>query len=114
MKINPIMLLIALGVAALAGYGFFVANKGDANQLLVAITGGVTLFVTLSGLLAISSPNGGSGNIRALSALFVVLFVVANVVFSFFASVVAPCVIVNGILFLVYVAVAYAVTKALK
>lgn len=114
MKINPIMLLIALGIGALAGYGFFAANSGDENQILIAITSGVSLFITLAGLLAVSSPNGGSGNIRALSALFVVLFVVANVVFSFFPSVVAFCVILNGILLLVYVAVAYAVTKALK
>jgi hypothetical protein len=115
MKINGIMLVIALAIAALAGYGFFSANDGEPYQMILAIGAGVVLFITLGGTIAIKSATGrGSvANIRVLSALFLVLFVVEQVIFSFVLFRISPYIIVTGIMLLVYILIAYAVEKAL-
>ena len=114
MKINPVMCLISLAVAALAGYGFFAANSGDEYRLVVTIGGGLCLFVTLGGFLALSSPHGGTGNIRALSAVFFVIFTVEHLIVSFLPTRLPPYIIITGIFLLVYIIVCYGVVKALK
>jgi len=116
MKINPIFALIAFGISTLAGYGFFAWNGGEPYQLLVAIGGGLTIFLPLAGLLALSSDGHGPvGNIRALSVVFLVVEIIANIIFSA-VNMVTPTayIITNGILVLVYILVGYAVSRALK
>jgi len=116
MRINPILLFITLAISGLAGYGFFAWNDGEAYQLLAAIGGGVTIFLPLCGLLALSSKGwGATGNIRALSAVFLVLEIISNIIFSV-VNMTAPTayIITNGILVLVYILIAYAVTQSLK
>ena len=117
MKVNPIFLLISFAIAFLAGYGFFSANSGETYQLLVTIGAGILIFITLSGILAIQSAGGrGSvGNIRALSIAFLVISIIINVIFSFIALVTPTAyIIINGILLLVYILIAYAIIRALK
>jgi hypothetical protein len=116
MRINLVLLIITLAISGLAGYGFFAWNGGEPYQLLIAIGGGVTVFLPLGGLLALSSNSRGTaGNIRALSSVFLVLEIISNIIFSI-AKITAPTgyIIVNGILILVYVLIGYAVNKALK
>jgi hypothetical protein len=116
MKINPIMLIIAIAIAALSGYGFFAANGGENYQLVLTIGASLVLFVTLGGTIAIKSATGrGSvANIRVLSAVFLVLFVVEQVLFSFVPFHLPPYIIITGILLLIYILIAYAVGKALE
>jgi hypothetical protein len=84
--------------------------------LLVAIGAGFTIFLTLGGLLALSSNGSGSvGNIRALSVVFLLVEIIVNIIFSVVnMATPAAYIIVNGILVLVYVLIAYAVSRALK
>jgi hypothetical protein len=116
MKVNVVMLVIALAMAALVGYGFFSANSGEPYRMVLAIGAGIVLFVTIGGAIAIRSATGrGSvGNIRVLSALFLVLFVVEQLIFSFVSLRLPPYIIVTGIMLLVYVLIVYAVGKALE
>ena len=115
MKINVVMLLIALAVAALIGFGFYSGNKENPYVWLITIASGVTGFVTLSGIIAISFPGrGGTGNVRVLSILFLIISLVSNLIFSFVILNLAPYIIVNGILFLLYISIAYGIIKALK
>ena len=116
MKVNPIFALIAFAISALAGYGFFAWNGGEPYQLLVAIGGGLTIFLPLAGLLALASDGHGSvGNIRALSVVFLLLEIIVNIIFSV-VNMKTPTayIIINGILMLVYSLVGYAVSRALK
>lgn len=114
MKINPVMLIISFAAAALAAYGFYSADAGEANRLLLTIGSGVLLFITLCGATgATAEARGATLNIRIVSGLFFVLFLISNLVFAFTRTVTAPYIIVNGILLVLYVLIAYAVAKAL-
>jgi len=117
MKVNPVFILISLAIAALAGYGFFSWNSGEAYQILIVIGAGIIIFVTLSGIIAIQSTDarGSLGNIRALSIVFFLIGVISNIIFSII-SINAPAayIVINGIIFLVYILIAYAISRALK
>jgi hypothetical protein len=117
MKINFVTLIIALAIAVLASYGFYYKNSGETFQLLITIGTGIFIFITLSGLIAVQSTGGrgGVGNIRALSIVFLIIAIVSNIVFSFLLlTSPASYIVVNGILFLVYILIGYAVIRALK
>lgn len=116
MRINPALLIITLAISGLAGYGFFAWNSGAPYRLLTAIGGGVTVFLPLGGLLALSSNGWGTaGNIRTLSAVFLVLEIISNIIFGVVnMSTPAAYIITNGILVLVYILIGYAVISSLK
>ena len=114
MKINLFLLLIALVIAALAAFGFYAANNEEVYRLLITIGAGLSLLITLGGVLALSSPNGGSLNIKITSVLFFIALLVEHLIFSFTAVKLAPYVIITGILLLLFVLIIYAINKALK
>ena len=117
MKINLFFLLITFAISSLAGYGFFSWNSGDAFQLLIAIGVGIMVFMTTGGIIAIQSAGGkGSvGNIRALSIVFLIIFLISNVIFSFITLITPTAyIVINGILILVYILIAYAISRALR
>ncbi|GHV79292.1 hypothetical protein AGMMS49944_10830 [Spirochaetia bacterium] len=118
MKINVILLAIAFAIAALAGYGFYAANGAETDiPLANALGGGIGLFITLAGTIAVTPKNDGGGgalNIRLASGVFFALILVAQIVFCFVPFTLAPYVVVTGVLTLVYVLIAYAIGKALQ
>jgi hypothetical protein len=117
MKINPVFLLISLAIAALAGYGFFSLKSGETFQLLITIGVGLTVFITISGIIAIQSTGGrgGVGNIRAFSIVFLIIFIVSNAIFSSITLITPTAyIVINGILFLIYILIVYAINRALK
>jgi hypothetical protein len=116
MKINPVFTIIALAISGLLGYGFFAWNDGEPYQLLIAIGGGLTIFLPLGGLLALSSNGRGTvGNIRALSVVFLLVEIISNIIFSTVnMATLAVYIIVNGILVLLYFLIAYSVSRALE
>jgi hypothetical protein len=116
MRINPIFALIALAISVLAGYGFYSWNGGESYRLLAAIGGGLTIFLPLGGLFALSSGGRGTvSNIRALSSVFLVVEIIINIIFSV-VNMATPTayIITNGILILVYILISYAVSRVLK
>jgi hypothetical protein len=116
MKINPIMLLITFAISALTAYGFYAWNSEEPYRLLLSTGGGFSIFIPLAGLLAVSGGGRGTvGNIRALSAVFLVLKIISNIIFGFVTlSSPALYIIVNGILLLIYLLIAYSISRALK
>jgi hypothetical protein len=113
MKINFVMLLIALAIAVLIGYGFYSGNKEEPYTWLITIASGVFGFVTLAGILAVGfEVRGSTGNIRAVSILFFAITLISNLVFSFVTLKLAPYVIINGIFLLLYILIGYGVVKA--
>ncbi|MDR2596801.1 MAG: hypothetical protein LBC76_05700 [Treponema sp.] len=115
MKTNFVMLLIALAIAALIAYGFYSGNKNDENVWLITIASGIIVFVTLSGILAVSfEGRGGTGNVRVVSILFFIASIISNIIFSFVTLNTVSYIIINGILFLLYILIGYGVVKALK
>jgi len=116
MKINVVFLFISLAIASLVGYGFYSWNSEETFQLLIAISTGIMVFITISGIIAIQTAGGkGSvGNIRALSIVFFIIFIISNIIFSSI-TLISPTsyIVINGILFLVYILIAYAINRAL-
>ncbi len=114
MKVRVIPLLITLGIAALAGYGFYAANGGeDCSGIMFAVSG-VCFAIMLACGFGIKFADCGGGNITVLSVLAFIAAVVVNVIFTFTPFRTAPYVITSGILLLVYIGIVYALAKALN
>jgi hypothetical protein len=112
MKVNVVFALIAFAIASLIGYGFFAANSGEPYQLFKAIYGGVTLFIPLAGIFAVSAGGrGGKVHTKVVSMLFFIAVLVAQLIFNFVVFRLAPYIIITGILLLVYVLICYAVAR---
>ena len=109
MKINWILVLISLGISALASYGFYA---GTGNMFLT-LGSGVFLFVTLFGLFAISFGRG-SANIKIFSSIFLVLVLVEHLIFVFSGFRQTAYIVITGVLFLLYLLIFYGIVKALK
>jgi O-antigen/teichoic acid export membrane protein len=115
MKVNFVMLLIALAVAVLIAFGFYSGNKGEPYVWLITIASGGFGFVTLSGVMAVRfNARGSTGNVVAISIVFFVISLISNIIFSFLTLKLTPYVIINGILFLIYILIGYGTIKALK
>jgi hypothetical protein len=115
MRINFVMLFISLAIAALGAFGFYSGNSEETFQWLITIGSGVFIFVTLSGITSIGfNERGGTGNLRVLSMIFFILAIISNLAFCFITITTARYVIVHGILFLLYILIAYSIVKALK
>jgi hypothetical protein len=115
MKINPVMLIVSLAIAGLISFGFYTANNGEVYLWLITIGSAFLCFVTLSGILAVGFDiRGGTGNYKIVSALFFILTLISNIIFNFLSFTLASYIIINGILFLLYIVIEYAIIKALK
>jgi hypothetical protein len=115
MKIDVVMLLIALAIAALIAFGFYSGNSGEPYVWLITLASGGLSFVTLSGIIAVGfNVPGGAGNVKIISVLFFIIFLVSNIIFSFVSFSLAPYIIINGISFLLYVLIGYGIIKALQ
>lgn len=115
MKVRVVPALIAFGVSALAGYGFYAANARDAGNgawVMLAVSA-VSFFVTLGGGFGIRYKEGESGvGIIALSMVAAVVHLVINLVATFVPFRAAPYVIASGMVLLVYVGIVYAMSRA--
>jgi len=114
MKINVVMLIIAIAIAGLIAFAFFAGNEDEAYRILLTAGAGIVMILTLSGFLVISSPNGSTLNIKIVSVFFLIAFVLEHIIFSFTGVAMAPYVIITGILSLVYVLICYSIYRALK
>jgi hypothetical protein len=114
MKINWFLFCIALALAALGAFGFYMGNAGETYRALIAAGSGLSLFVTLGGLFALSSPHGGTANIKAVTGLFFIVLLIEHIVFSVTGVLLTPYIVITGVLLLVYVLVCYAIIRALK
>ena len=101
MKCNIFLTVASVLIAALIGYGFYAANSSESFVWLLCSGAGITSVLTLTGI-----------NITALSSIFFVLFLICNLVFAFTAVKVAPYVIINGILLIIYTIGMYGIVKS--
>jgi hypothetical protein len=112
MKANVFLIIVSLLISALCGYGFYAANSSETFCLLLAFGSGICLGITLIGTLGIKvESRTGNVNFRVVSAIFFVLFLISNLIFSFAGVKVAPYIVINGILFLIYSIIEYGIVK---
>ena len=112
MKCNVFLTIIAILLAVLIGYGFYAANKTETYVLLLTVGSGLLSALTLVGSMGISTiGRTGGANIKVLSGIFFILFIISNLVFAFTAIKIAPYIIVNGMLGLIYATIVYKIIK---
>jgi len=115
MKVNFVMLFIALAIAVLIAFGFYSGNDNDEHVWLITIASGIMGFITLSGILAVSfEGRGGTGNVRVVSILFFIASLISNLISTFITLNFAPYIIINGTLLLLYILIGYGIIRALK
>lgn len=109
------MIVIAAAIAGLSAFGFFMANEDDTYRLLITIGAGISIFVTLSGMLALSWTDYGSRvNFRVISGLFFAALMIEHIVFSFTGVRFPSYVIITGTLLVIYILVSYLSVRALN
>lgn len=111
MKIDFIKVVIAIAVSSLIAYGFFAFNTSANKDLL---TFGSLIFLIITLMMAIgvnfNLPRTTS-LIRTVSAIFFVVALLSNLIFSFVNFKAEIYIIVNGILFLMYGLTTYSIAK---
>jgi len=112
MKVNFIKSIIAIAVSGLVAYGFYSFHDSE-NKLL--LSAGSFLFVALTLLLTISISFDlprTSTNVRTVSAIFFLVALTSNIIFSFVSFSVPLYIIANGILILLYTLITYSIANA--
>jgi hypothetical protein len=114
MKVNAVLLLIALALAALISFGFFVWNQGEGIQFVIMFFSALSSFLTLGGILAVSFNRAGTANIRMLSIACFIENLVLNVIFSFIQpDKFAVYIIISGISLLLYILIFYSIYRSI-
>lgn len=114
MRLKVVPAIISLGIALLIGYGFYAANQNEWQKWLMFGFAAVEFFILFGGGFGLKYAERGNANITVLSVLFAVFALIVQLVSTFLPFKAAPYIIVNGILVLLYVGIAYALAKALQ
>lgn len=110
MTVNPIFAIISLGISALIAYGLH--ENSNQNQILLAVVSGVFLLSTLGIAIALKLKNRDvTWNMRIVATIFFVIALVTNLIFSFLNFSVPSYIIINGILYLIFVLICYGIGR---
>ena len=114
MKCNVILTTIAVALSALLAYALYSWCKMTDANLLVSIFGGATLGCTLVTTLGVSFERSRTSvNIKVVSGVFALLFLVSNTIFCCVTSFAYPLyIILNGLLLLMWILIIYSIHKA--
>ena len=113
MKINIIPTLIALAISALIAYALYSFCKTEGLELLLAIVGGIAMFLPLATCLGVRFPEGRTSvNLVTIGGVFFGIMLVAQLIFTFVHFATPALIIVDGLLLLVFLLCAYAIGKA--
>lgn len=114
MKVKVVPSIICAGIGLLAGYGFYAANGSEWQKWLMFAVAAVEFIVLLCGGFCIKYAERGGGNITALSAVFTIIALILQLVFSLVSFNAAPYIVLNGILVLLFIGITYAIAKSLN
>lgn len=112
MKINFVQTIIAIVLSALIAYGLYNFHNGENKMLLSA---GSFIFLSISLILSIGvnfEQSRTTTNIRVVSGIFFAIALASNLIFSFLKFTTPSYVIINGILLLVFILIAYSINRA--
>jgi hypothetical protein len=112
MKINFVPAIVAIAVSLLITYGLYSFHSFE-NQIL--LTGGSFIFLAITLIFAIGArfelPRTTT-NVRVVSSIFFMIALISNLVFTFSNFSVPSYIIINGILLLVFILIAYSINEA--
>ena len=112
-KINVVPTILAVAIAALSTYGFYIYCDSEECKIVVAIGGFVMLFASLFGIMGFTyEKTKNQSLVRVVSSLFLVVSLISNIVFCSVTFAVPAYIITNGMLTLAYVLTVYLLDKA--
>ena len=112
MKINFVQTIIAIAVSLLIAYGLYSFHDSENKILLSA---GSFVFLATALVMTIGASFElpiTTTNIRVVSGIFFAIALISNIIFTFINFSVPSYVIINGILLLVFILIAYSINKA--
>ena len=113
MRVNIIPTIIALAISALIAYALYVFCKTVGQESLLAICGGISLFLPSATCLGVRFPEKRtSANVAVLGGVFFGIILIAQLVFAFVRFSTPALIIVDGLLLLIFILCAYAIGKA--
>ena len=112
MKLNVVQTIIAIAVSLLIAYGLYSFHDSE-NRLLLSLGSFVFLATTLVTTIGVNfEQSRTTTNIRVVSGIFFTIAFVSNLIFSISKFSPPSYVIINGILLLIFVLIAYSINKA--
>ena len=112
MKINPFMTIIALLLAAVVAFAMYSYCKSEASQWMITCLGGVSIFLTWAGTLAVELEEKGKNvSFKVLGGLIAVIMTGLQIFCTCSAVTMPTYVLVTGVTLLLWLAVAYALAK---
>ena len=112
MKINFVQTIIAIAVSLLIAYGLYSFHNSE-NKIIISIGSFIFLAITLVLTIGASFElPRTTTNIRAVSGIFFVIGLISNLMFNFWNFSIPSYVIINGILLLVFISIAYSINRA--
>lgn len=113
-SLNAFLTCVSGALAGFAAFGFFTANEGDPYRLLITAGAGLSLFVALGGVIALSSSNTGlAANLRVASVLFFIALAVVQITYSVIGVSFPSYIIITGTLMTAYILVCYVIVQKL-
>lgn len=111
---SPVPVVIALLLGALIGWAIFALSSCEDVRMAFAVVTGIVIFVTCGVGLTVRSDDSprSAWVIRSVSMFVAVLLALVDVLFAIFATTLTWFVIVNGILFLIYLLAVYGVSRS--
>ena len=106
MKTNIFLTIISVLLALLISYFAFNVAEGKDNDALCGVGTVICLIATLVPAIGMQYESGRLGtNIRVLSALFFIVFLICNFCFATFGINTPYYIITNGILLVIFLAI---------
>ena len=113
MKIKFVPTILAAAISELIAYALYAFCKTEGLELLLAIGGGVCVFLPLAATFGVRFKQGRTSvNTSVTGLVFFLLLLISHGIFAFVHFSVPAYVIINGILLLTFIGVTYAVAMA--
>ena len=112
MKINFVQTIIAIVLSLLIAYGLYSFHDSE-NKILLSTGSFVFIATTLVLSIGISFQLPRTTiNTKVISGIFFAVALISNLIFTFIKFSVPSYVIINGILLLVFILIAYSINRA--
>ncbi|MGM9698420.1 MAG: hypothetical protein ACI3Y0_07225 [Prevotella sp.] len=112
MKLNVFLSLIGVALASLLGYLAYNIADGQDNEIMCGICSTICFIATLIPTIGLVFESNKLGiNVRVLSALFLIIFIVSHFCFAGYGVVMPYYIICNGIILAIYLAILYKISN---
>ena len=111
MKINFVQTIIAIALSLLISYGLYSFHNSE-NKMLLSV--GSFVFLALTLIITIGASfelPRTTTNVKVVSGVFFAVALISNLIFTFIKFSVPSYVIINGILLLVFILIAYSINR---